>query len=98
MGSDNLPLYDSTLGIIESRVNSLEDSSMYVKDEVEESYDWIIMHQLRRIIVEWDTYQKTLEEEEGGIATSNAQWNMGRSRRGRDRCPTALYALYKHGL
>lgn len=94
------PLFDSTLGVIESRVNSLEEIGLYVKDDVEESYDWILMHQLQRIIVEWDIYQRILEEEEAGGSSSTvkSQLNVGRSRRGRDRRLTALYELYKHGL
>ena len=93
---DDQSHYDSTLGMIESRVNSLEDSSLYFNDKIEETFDWILMHQLRWIIMEWDLYNKTLEEEAAG--TSANRGSGGRSRRGRERYPATLFELYKRGL
>lgn len=93
---DDQSHYDSTLGMIESRVNSLEDSSLYFNDKIEETFDWILMHQLRWIIMEWDLYNKTLEEEAAGTSANSG--SGGRSRRGRERYPATLFELYKRGL
>ena len=91
---NDLPLYDSNLGRIESRINSLEGRGSYYNDSDEESYDWILMHQMKRLIVEWDTLQSSFESEgeKAAVGTDTGD------KRGRDRCPSALYELYKRGL
>jgi hypothetical protein len=95
VGGDELPLYDSSLGRIESRINALEGHDLYFNDSDEVSYDWILMHQMKRLIVEWDTLQNSIESkgEKVGVGSDCAG-----ERRGRDRCPSALYELYKRGL
>ena len=85
-------LYDSTLGNIEARVNSLEGGNgIYYNQEVEESFDWILSHQMRQIMLEWDLMLSSTD----GVAVKNSPAN---DMRGRDRCPSSLYELYKHGL
>lgn len=51
------PLYDASLGRIESILNSLGDSGLFFNKEVDESYDMILMHQLHFFIREWDQHQ-----------------------------------------
>jgi len=89
--SNELSLYDSNLGRIESRINSLEGRGLYFNDSDEESYDWILMHQMKRLIMEWDTLQSSFEMKGEKAAGAG-------DKRGRDRCPSALYELYKRGL
>jgi hypothetical protein len=60
---DSLSLYDSSLGRIECHLNTLADRNAYFNDKEEDSYNWILMHQVRRLILEWDTLQKSLEME-----------------------------------
>jgi hypothetical protein len=72
------PLYDSTLGQLERSINAATTS--LVMENVEETYDWILAHQLHTIVVEWDRVQKV--EEEGGSA--DVAVGM-RSKKGRDR-------------
>jgi hypothetical protein len=73
-------------------VNSLEGGNgIYYNQEVEESFDWILSHQLRQIMLEWDLMLSSTD----GVAVKNSQAN---EMRGRDRCPSSLYELYKHGL
>ena len=89
-------LYDSTLGELEADVNSLKEISRYINNDVEESYDWILMHQLRVIVYGWDKYQEILENSKGKTSSGNLQ----RQRKGRDRRPVNAKGLdvYKLGL
>lgn len=96
---ENSNLYDTELGAIETDVNTLNDPSRFYNDKVEESYDWILLHQLYFITYSWDCYQLALDKgksQERGNEATIAQ----RQRRGRDRRPidNMHYALYKHGL
>eukprot|EP00557_Chaetoceros_sp_GSL56_P011580 CAMPEP_0176486456 /NCGR_PEP_ID=MMETSP0200_2-20121128/5576_1 /TAXON_ID=947934 /ORGANISM="Chaetoceros sp., Strain GSL56" /LENGTH=781 /DNA_ID=CAMNT_0017883155 /DNA_START=2516 /DNA_END=4861 /DNA_ORIENTATION=+ len=58
---DNMSLYDSDLGRIECNLNTLVEKHEYFNEKEEESYNWILMHQVRRLILEWDRLQKSLE-------------------------------------
>jgi hypothetical protein len=56
------PLYDNALGEIERVVNvELND---LVKKDVEETYNWILAHQLWKIMQLWDVSQRAMEEGE----------------------------------
>jgi hypothetical protein len=71
------PLYDNALGQIERVVNvELDD---LVKKDVEETYNWILAHQLRKIIELWDDSERATEEGE------KSPGQTSRSRKGRDR-------------
>jgi hypothetical protein len=71
------PLYDNALGQIERVVNvELDD---LVKKDVEETYNWILAHQLRKIIQLWDDSERATEEGE------KSPGQTSRSRKGRDR-------------
>ena len=91
------PLYDSTLGQLEAEVNTLKVTSSFYNDEVEESFDWILMHQLRVILLGWDEYQQSLEK---GKINDNATLHTLRQRRGKDRFPIRAlnYELINNGL
>jgi len=91
------PLYDSTLGQLEAEVNTLKVTSCFYNDEVEESFDWILMHQLRVILLGWDEYQESLEK---GKTNDNATLHTLRQRRGKDRFPIRAlnYELINNGL
>ena len=62
---DSLPSFDPVLGQIERRVNTLECNALFFDDNLEESYYWIIMHQLHFIMVEWTAYQQSIEFDNG---------------------------------
>ena len=38
-------------------ITSMRNSSLLFHDNVEETYDWIIVHQLREIVLNWDEMQ-----------------------------------------
>ena len=70
------PLHDNGLGEIERAVNvKLED---LVAEDDNATCDWILAHQLSRIIQLWDDSQRAMEAGEGSRQTS-------RARKGRDR-------------
>mmetsp|Transcript_28753 Transcript_28753/g.33035 ORF Transcript_28753/g.33035 Transcript_28753/m.33035 type:complete len:900 (+) Transcript_28753:88-2787(+) len=92
------PLHDHALGHIESEANTLCNLSMFLNDGLEESYDWILVHQLGFILNGWDSYQQALEN--GKSTVGNNLTSSGRNRRGRDRRPIGLmgYETFKNGL
>lgn len=48
------PLYDEAIGGVEFAINSLQESKLFYNEKVEESYDYIFMHQLRFLLREWE--------------------------------------------
>ena len=71
------PLYDNVLGQIERVVNvELDD---LVKKDVEETYYWVLAHQLHKIIQLWDDSQRAMEEGEKTTGQTPRSW------KGRDR-------------
>jgi Fms-interacting protein/Thoc5 len=54
------PLYDNTLGTIERSVNA--NVIGLVKQDVPETHDWILSHQLQTIVSMWDKTQKASED------------------------------------
>jgi hypothetical protein len=91
-------LYDSVLGKLEADVNTLRGMSRFLTDKDEESYDWILMHQLRVIVSVWDGHQQALENNKNNDNSTNIL--VQRQRRGRDHRPINLleFELYKRGL
>ncbi|CAB9504035.1 Tho complex [Seminavis robusta] len=85
------PLHESRLFAIQGQVNNIDalieklqkkaaDGEDALEEDEKESfyYDWILTHQLREILVEWDDWVTTSSGEEGAGAA-------GRTVRGRDR-------------
>jgi len=83
-----------------NNITSMRNSCSLFRDDVEETYDWIIVHQLREIVINWDAMQQTLHDRE---AVSNIDVGCqkaldgGRMRRGRDRLPIG-FDMYRNGL
>jgi hypothetical protein len=48
------PLFDEAIGSIELAINSLQEPALFYDEKVEESYDHILMHQLRFLLREWE--------------------------------------------
>ena len=48
------PLFDEAIGSIEFAINSLQEPALFYDEKVEESYDYILMHQLRFLLREWE--------------------------------------------
>merc|ERR1740124_1440434 len=87
------PLYDAALGRIEEGVNCMDREPF--RDDVEETYDWIVVHQLGEIVAAWDELRQTVEAE---VSKDGAgAENEGRRRRGRDRLPVG-FDTYRNGL
>ena len=42
-----------------NEVNSLQNMPKFINNDVEESFYWILLHQLRAIMIGWDKYQET---------------------------------------
>jgi len=72
-------LYHAGLSQIESQVNSLENVSFNEKDKGKH-YDWVLMYQLKEIIVSWDKMHYLRENQ-----NTNVPLSQNSSRRGRDR-------------
>jgi hypothetical protein len=51
------PLYDEAIGSIEYAINSLQQPDLFYDEKVEESYDFILIQQLRFFIQEWERVQ-----------------------------------------
>ena len=82
------PLFDAALHRIECRVNRELDG--YVRQDVEATYDWILIHQLADIVSCWDEAMSATEGGGGGGAAGsrggvNDAPSHGRTRRGKDR-------------
>ena len=70
------PLYDNKLGQMERIINNRLDD--LVKKDVEETYNWILAHQLHRLIRLWDDSQRAAENGESA-------GQVPRSVKGKDR-------------
>ncbi|KAL3806493.1 hypothetical protein ACHAXA_007012 [Cyclostephanos tholiformis] len=78
-------LFDAALHRIECRVNLELD--MYVRQDVEATYDWILIHQLADIVSCWDEVMNVMDGNNGGAVSKgrNEVPLNGRTRRGKDR-------------
>lgn len=96
--SGNPPLFDATLHRIESRVNS--DLDQFVTQDVETTYDWILMHQLVDIVSCWDDM---LSASEGTCGVKTNGFDSQRLRKGKDRQLVGVgehspFFYYRHGM
>jgi hypothetical protein len=70
-----------------SQVN-LEALDKAVIPDQEESYDWILVHQLRQVMQEWEGWlDADSANSNSSSANNNASENASRKRKGRDRAP-----------
>lgn len=88
-------LFDASLHRIECHVN--EDLDKFVCQDVEATYDWILIHQLADIVSCWDELQSA--KEEGNTRGGNQE----RLRKGKDRKLIGFgekspFFWYRHGL
>jgi len=67
-------LYDDQLALLERRVN-FEALDRFVDTSKEESYDWVLVRQLREIMQQWESWLEDRSRDSGG----------SRTRKGRDR-------------
>ena len=90
-------LYDSVLGQMESKVNTLSTASTLFGQPKEswekDVQDWILVHQLREIVTSWDTYQQSLESNSTSLKRKDSGVSSpvvgARKRRGRERRPVS---------
>jgi hypothetical protein len=75
------PVYDEGLAKLERAVNDDELESL-VQADMEETFDWILAHQLRLLMLKWDRWQLSR-----GDAHYSSHGTVGGARayRGRDR-------------
>ena len=76
------PLFDAALHRIACRVNL--DLDGFVRQDVETTYDWILIHQLADIVSCWDEVMSATEGSVG-VAGAKGRNEVGRTRRGKDR-------------
>jgi len=57
------PLYDNALGQIERTINGQLDD--LVNKNEKETYNWVLAHQLHRLVRLWDDYERAAENGEG---------------------------------
>jgi hypothetical protein len=80
-------LCDDRLVLLERQVN-LEAFDKAVIPDQEESYDWILVHQLRQVMQEWEGWlDAESANSNSSSANNNASENASRERKGRDRAP-----------
>ncbi|KAL7463907.1 hypothetical protein ACHAXS_004265 [Conticribra weissflogii] len=72
------PLFDAVLHRIECHVNS--DYDKFIRQDVETTFDWILMHQLAEIISCWDEAMSVGEKTGSGGSGGNS----GRTKNGED--------------
>jgi hypothetical protein len=79
------PLFDATLHRIECRVNLELDR--FVRQDLETTFDWILIHQLADIVSCWDEVMNATEGIVGGAGLKGEREVPcnGRTRRGKDR-------------
>ena len=78
------PLFDATLHRIENHVNT--DLDQFVTQEVEATYDWILIHQLMDILSCWDEMMNAAEGNVNGNKGGKTKgFDSGRLRKGKDR-------------
>eukprot|EP00571_Detonula_confervacea_P004236 CAMPEP_0172317302 /NCGR_PEP_ID=MMETSP1058-20130122/31203_1 /TAXON_ID=83371 /ORGANISM="Detonula confervacea, Strain CCMP 353" /LENGTH=822 /DNA_ID=CAMNT_0013031827 /DNA_START=149 /DNA_END=2614 /DNA_ORIENTATION=+ len=73
------PLFDAALHRIECHVKELDK---FVRQDVETTYDWILIHQLADIVSCWD---EAMSAGEGSSSSTRAKSGDGRLRKGKDR-------------
>ena len=86
-GAEAPPLHQARLGALETRVNDVDKLIAEMKEEASEEevdesyyYDWILSHQIREIIQEWDAWVSAESE-----SANPGNGSHTRSVRGRDR-------------
>ena len=99
------PLFDAALHRIECHVN--QDLDKFVRQDVENTYDWILIHQLADIVSSWD---EVMSASEGGFGSSSSKGKGGndnsmgeRMFKGKDRRLIAFgerspFFWYRNGL
>jgi len=98
-GNKAPPLFDATLERIENHVNT--DLDQFVKQEVESTYDWLLIHQLVEIVSCWDEIMSA--NEGNGGKGGNITFGSRRVRKGKDRRlvsfgEQSLFSYYRHGF
>jgi len=92
------PLFDAGLHRIECHVN--EGLDKFVRQDVEHTYDWILLHQLADIVACWDEVISASE----GSSNSRGKGEMsGRMHKGKDRRLVSFgerspFSWYRNGL
>eukprot|EP00985_Skeletonema_marinoi_P016845 scaffold9117_cov106-Skeletonema_marinoi.AAC.4 len=89
-------LFDASLHRIECHVN--QDLDKFVCEDVEATYDWILIHQLADIVSCWDEMMSAKEE-----GNANKSKGYERIRKGKDRKLVGFgekspFFLYRNGL
>eukprot|EP00984_Skeletonema_dohrnii_P014823 scaffold6307_cov109-Skeletonema_dohrnii-CCMP3373.AAC.7 len=89
-------LFDASLHRIECHVN--QDLNKFVCEDVEATYDWILIHQLADIVSCWDEMMSAKEE-----GNTNKSKGQERIRKGKDRKLVGFgekspFFLYRNGL
>jgi len=94
------PLFDAGLHRIECHVN--EGLDKFVRQDVEHTYDWILLHQLADIVACWDEVSSA-SEGSGNSRGSKGEIMSGRMRKGKDRRLVSFgerspFSWYRNGL
>ena len=93
------PLFDAGLHRIECHVN--EGLDKFVRQDVEHTYDWILLHQLADIVACWD---EVISASEGsGNSRGKGEMMSGRMHKGKDRRLVSFgerspFSWYRNGL
>jgi len=94
------PLFDAGLHRIECHVN--EGLDKFVRQDVEHTYDWILLHQLADIVACWD---EVISASEGSSSNSRGSKGemSGRMHKGKDRRLVSFgerspFSWYRNGL
>lgn len=86
------PLYDDRLALLERQVN-LQALETFVTPDQEETYDWILVRQLREVMQEWegwlDADNSNSNSNNGSSNNASGSDNASRKRKGRDRAPVS---------
>jgi hypothetical protein len=85
-GNNPSLLYDDRLVLLERQVNVEALDKSVILDQ-EESYDWILVHQLRQVMQEWEGWLDADNANSSSSTNNNASENASRKRKGRDRAP-----------
>ena len=82
-----------------NEVNSLQNMPKFINNDVEESFYWILLHQLRAIMIGWDKYQETLENRNNGDHANIISNGLPSLEKGQEnRLMNAAFDLFKHGV
>lgn len=98
-GNSAPPLFDATLERIETHVNT--DLDQFVTQEVESTYDWLLIHQLVEIVSCWEEMMSA--NEGNGGKGGNVTLSSRRVRKGKDRRLVGFgeqspFFYYRHGF